>query len=96
MKNAAKRLEHVRTVNEKYNVLNRWEAGFLESISNQFSKRGTLTPDQCKVFAKAYRLGMTPMAPKSTKLLRFVRNITSPLVTLHHWPGECLMTLNTS
>lgn len=52
MKNAGERIEHVRTVNEKYNVLSRWETGFLESISNQFSKRGTLSPNQCKVFAK--------------------------------------------
>ena len=52
MKDIGKRLEYVQKINDKFELLSQWEIGFLESISNQFSRRGTLSPNQCKVLAR--------------------------------------------
>ena len=52
MKDIGKRLEHVQKINDKFDLLSQWETGFLESISNQFNRRGTLSPNQCKVLAR--------------------------------------------
>ena len=52
MKDIGKRLEHVQKINDKFDLLSQWETGFLESISKQFSRRGTLSPSQCNVFAR--------------------------------------------
>ena len=52
MKDIGKRLEHVQKINDKFDLLSQWETGFLESISKQFNRRGTLSPNQCKILAR--------------------------------------------